>query len=335
MATILYAEIYVICLIITGLLLFWGGRSGTNSTSERWLRFLLIAFEINFASNLIFALVNNLLPLESLRVPLAYGFKTLFHITLAVGVYAWCGYADLQNQGAMVATRRNRLLSLILLAIPTAAAILNLRNHQLFTIGGQGEYIRGPLFQWEMGYLAVLSAWFAMPLLKRLPEELEPSRRAHIWLLSSFPLCILAAWLLSVVAGEKVPVICVCVTVELLCLYVDISTRQISMDKLTQVNNRQNLLSFLEYKMKFHEESIFLLMIDVDYFKSINDTYGHLEGDEALIQISRILKNSCSGYRRRPYIGRYGGDEFIIILEGTRDEREHMCETIRENLRFA
>ena len=332
MASILYAEIYLICMIITGLLLFWQSKAGANSASERWLRAVLIAFEVNFAFNFLFTAVNSLEVLGNLRNPLSWGFKTLYHIALAAGVYCWCGFADIQNRGQFFGRRKTQLLMLGIWLIPTAFIIANLWNHQLFEITEAGEYKRHVLFQWEMGYFSAVSTAFSVPLLGRLPEELEPTRRAHLWLTASFPLCILASWLLSIV-GEKIPVICVCITVELLCLYVDTSTRQISMDKLTQVNNRQNLMSFLEYKMKYHEESIFLLMIDVDYFKPINDTYGHLEGDEALVQLSRILKKSCAGYRRRPYIGRYGGDEFIIILEGTREEQEKLCETIRTLLK--
>ena len=329
---ILYCEIYAFCLVITGLMLLWLVRSALNSTSDQWLRRVLGAFVASFACNLIFTLLKIVnLPMQ-LQLPLLTAFKTAFHITLGAGVYAWCGYADIQNGGRLFSKRKTFLCTLVMLAIPVAMALWNLKSHQLFEITAEGEYKRHFLFHWEMGYFAALSTAFSLPMLSRLPEEQEPSRRGHLWLTASFPLCVLAAWLMTTV-GEQIPVICVCVTIELLCLYVDSSTRQISMDKLTQVNNRQNLMSFLEFKMRYHEESIFLLMIDVDYFKPINDTYGHLEGDEALIQISKVLKKSCAGYRRRPYIGRYGGDEFIIILEGTREEMEALCNSIRTLLK--
>ena len=332
MTELLYGEIYLFCLIITSLLLFWQVKRGASSASEQWLRRVLVAFVINFAMNLLYTAFFALRPVPEMTLPVCYALKTLYHITLAAGVYAWCGFADIQNRGQFFGKRPARLLTLILFLLPVGFMLWNLKSHQVFEITLEEGYRRRGLFHLEMGYFAAISTAFSVPLLARLPEELEPSRRASLWLTASFPLSILASWLLSTV-GERIPVICVCVTIELLCLYVDTSTRQISMDKLTQVNNRQNLLSFLEYKMKYHEESIFLLMIDVDYFKPINDTYGHLEGDEALKTLSNILKKSCAGYRRRPYIGRYGGDEFIIILEGTREEMETLCDTIRTLLR--
>jgi diguanylate cyclase (GGDEF)-like protein len=127
-------------------------------------------------------------------------------------------------------------------------------------------------------------------------------------------------------------VINVAITIELLCLFMGTSTQQISMDKLTQVNNRQNLLGFLDYKLLNHDEKIFLLMMDLDYFKTINDTYGHLEGDDALIRAAQALKIACGDFKRRPYIARYGGDEFIVVIESSKPEAEALIACIRETL---
>ena len=131
---------------------------------------------------------------------------------------------------------------------------------------------------------------------------------------------------------QSFPIISVAITIELLCLYMGTSTQQISMDKLTQVNNRQNLLNFLEYKVANHSEKLFLFMMDLEYFKSINDTYGHLEGDDALIRAAKALKMACGNYRRRPYVARYGGDEFIVVIESTKAEADALLASIHENL---
>ena len=136
--------------------------------------------------------------------------------------------------------------------------------------------------------------------------------------------CFLAALLLSPVSGP-IPVICVCVTLGLLCLFLGNTMQQISTDKLTQVNNRQNLLGYLDYKLKNHDEALYLLMMDVDSFKTINDSFGHLEGDKALVCVSAALKKACASCRRRPYIARYGGDEFIILLEGSEEEARRLA----------
>ena len=122
------------------------------------------------------------------------------------------------------------------------------------------------------------------------------------------------------------------VTIELLCLYMGSSIQQISVDKLTQVNNRQNLLGFMEYKLVNHDERLFLFMMDQDYFKTINDSYGHLEGDDALIRAAKALKSACGDFRRRPYIARYGGDEFIVVVDSSQAEADALLDCIHQSL---
>ena len=70
-------------------------------------------------------------------------------------------------------------------------------------------------------------------------------------------------------------------------------------------------------------------MVDVDYFKTINDTFGHLEGDNALVIVADTLKLACNSMTKRPFIARYGGDEFIIVVEGTIEEARQLCEEIK------
>ena len=332
MAIALYAEVYLICLLIDSLLLFWSGKSVSNSADEQWLRRLLLAFFANYASNLLFTLSRFLTFMPGMQTYLLYGFKSLYHITLCLGVYAWCGYAEAQRRTGIFKNKLVRKLSIIPLAIPILAVLFNLRTHNLFEITAEGEYIRHNMFHYQMAYLVTVSLFQSLPLIRRIPLEFEPNRKSHLALTASFPLCVLVAWIMSNI-GEGFPVMCVCTAFELLCMYMDSSTHQISLDKLTQVNNRQNLLSFLEYKLLNHEESLFLLMMDVDYFKSINDTYGHLEGDEALIHVAKVLKNACGSYQRRPYISRYGGDEFIILLEGSKADCDKLCEDIQSSLK--
>jgi len=60
---------------------------------------------------------------------------------------------------------------------------------------------------------------------------------------------------------------------------------------------------------------ISVMMIDVDRFKQINDTFGHAEGDRALMLVSESLKRTCGQIKVPIFIGRYGGDEFTLIIQ--------------------
>ena len=88
-------------------------------------------------------------------------------------------------------------------------------------------------------------------------------------------------------------------------------------DGLTGVNNRQYFMQLaaeeFEKAERYHQPFC-LVMIDIDKFKSINDTYGHLDGDEVLRHFARVIFQDI---RKFDVAGRYGGDEFILIFPNT------------------
>ncbi len=84
-------------------------------------------------------------------------------------------------------------------------------------------------------------------------------------------------------------------------------------DTLTNVFNRRQLDNLLEKELSYAQRyniEFSLIILDVDYFKNINDQFGHLTGDKILVEISKILKQQT---RKVDYVGRWGGEEFLII----------------------
>ena len=78
----------------------------------------------------------------------------------------------------------------------------------------------------------------------------------------------------------------------------------------------------------------YMIMFDVDNFKSINDTYGHLFGDEVLSKIAGIINANLNG---RGIAGRFGGDEFYIFTNNIKDEEalRILLTTMRKELQYA
>ncbi|WP_207726528.1 GGDEF domain-containing protein [Anaerocolumna chitinilytica] len=116
---------------------------------------------------------------------------------------------------------------------------------------------------------------------------------------------------------------------SLLIIYINIQDSSLDTDYLTGVYNRRQLDKYLNIRIKNSNElkTFSAMLIDLDGFKKINDTFGHDTGDEAIKEAAQIIRNSL---RRDDFVARYGGDEFFVILDSS---DEHILETAVERMK--
>jgi len=104
-------------------------------------------------------------------------------------------------------------------------------------------------------------------------------------------------------------------------------------DRLTQVPNRVRLDYVLEEafeQAQHHETKFSIILLDIDYFKEVNDEFGHQVGDLVLMNVAQILQNTI---REQDTVGRWGGEEFLVICpQTTLDEAVKVSEKIRQQL---
>ncbi len=104
-------------------------------------------------------------------------------------------------------------------------------------------------------------------------------------------------------------------------------------DPMTKLYNRRYFTSASAHIFdlaKRHKTNISLIMIDIDNFKSINDTYGHKTGDDVIVNLANILRNQ---QRKSDIICRFGGEEFLILLPNTTlQNAKIVAEKIRKNV---
>jgi len=125
-------------------------------------------------------------------------------------------------------------------------------------------------------------------------------------------------------------------------MYHDISARKraeddlkalLLVDELTGLPNRRAFITLSEQALKLAmrmERDVLMIFIDVDHLKYINDTYGHLAGDRALIDTARVLRESC---READIIARLGGDEFVALMTVDSDQTgELVCDRIKSRV---
>ncbi|WP_022670284.1 diguanylate cyclase [Hippea alviniae] len=104
-------------------------------------------------------------------------------------------------------------------------------------------------------------------------------------------------------------------------------------DFLTKLYNRRSIITFLEKFIalsKRNNKPLSFMILDLDKFKRINDTYGHLVGDDVLREVARVIEKSI---RSSDIAGRFGGEEFSVILPETElDKACEVAERIRANI---
>jgi diguanylate cyclase (GGDEF)-like protein len=104
------------------------------------------------------------------------------------------------------------------------------------------------------------------------------------------------------------------VVLSLFIVFLNIQNRSIFTDYLTGANNRKKLDIYIRDKINASTEkkTFSAILIDLDNFKSINDTFGHDAGDNALQEFVKLLRTCL---RSNDFIARFGGDEFYIVLD--------------------
>lgn len=108
-------------------------------------------------------------------------------------------------------------------------------------------------------------------------------------------------------------------------------------DPLTQLYSRRYLNEtedrFVRADLRSQEKHLYILFLDIDHFKAINDTYGHLEGDQVLQQLGSILRQST---RPQDLCVRYGGEEFIVLTLAEEDQTVlQLAERLRKKAYFS
>ena len=182
----------------------------------------------------------------------------------------------------------------------------------IFYINDANVYVRGQLF-WlqEIGAVAMLLVSFFHILYCVVRKKRKTAGNEAGKLLAFYIIPVIGTLVSMPFTG--MPGTWTCASVSIILIYMNALDREVLRDSLTGLNNRKALGgAFSEYaKLANPDNRLFLFMMDLDGFKSINDRYGHPEGDRALTATGRVLLRSVQGMRS--IVVRYGGDEFLVL----------------------
>ena len=286
-ASFLYIEVNLLCVLICGVILIRCLRSIDKRRKARYFCSMTICFEINFLCDLVWRIIDN--RHASTPISLNYLINCLYFSAGTLGCYFWFMYAEISQGGWASRRQRNAWLALLpalgLIGITTASC----RTGWVFSIDENNRYLRGPLHLWQLGLSFAYVLLTSAKALCKAFQKKHFERRMELLSLAAFMLLPLGFVLLQVIYLGQVPTLCMGYTVTLLVVYLNILDQRITIDPLTQVYNREQMVRYLSHKLRSagEDSSLFLLMLDADNFKHINDRYGHVEGDSALIRIAR------------------------------------------------
>lgn len=311
MANHLYIEIQFICVVFFGVMLYRLYVAGDNRTSQLFFKILIALGLICFLCDGCQAIAREVNPNNPVPI---YFFNIVYYISLAAGGHFWFLYSETEQGETYVNSRKIQLLISIPAQFVCLLALSAPFNHLLFYVTDTGNYTRGDL---HFIQLLISYAYISITSIKAFvlsTKVKDVTKRSHLRTTAGLiiPIAICGA---CQIALPNLPILCVGYCDSLLFCYLAMQEENISIDPLTGISNRRRLLHNLETLIDRAEDSgtpFGVLMVDVDKFKGINDTYGHVEGDNALKQIAAALKSvSEPGVN----IYRYGGDEFIVTSE--------------------
>lgn len=241
--------------------------------------------------------------------------ELLYTMNILFG-FLWILFADAKVYSENKLLKKRFIPMILPLLVMLVLLIANIFNGWIFEISEENVYSRNFLFVFD--YAVTYSYLLAGAGI--LYKNRSSTKRYTYLPVLLFILPVAIGSLLQFLF-YGIATLWLSAAIGLTSLYISIQTENAYLDRLTGVYNRHYFETYVSalYKAAARDskkQKIAALMIDIDRFKSINDRYGHVVGDDALICSARILRASVG---KNAHVVRYGGDEFLVIL---RDKSE-------------
>ena len=308
---IFYVEASLVCIIILSMLLIHDILHSTKQEKQIWFNRAIISFILYFVSDAFWAAVlGGALPNPRWLVVL---LNLSNYILMSVMAYEWFMFMAASEKLPFRSSKAKTRLLLLPMVISILFIVVAYIVSPYFLISESGGLniwyhplqIAAPLF-----YLLTASAISLNNVRKAESNE----EKKNYWPFGIIPLGVIACGLIQLLTLNA-PTFCFGCTLMLLWFYIQHMQTMISVDELTRLNNRGQINRYME-QVRYRENVVVsIMMIDINRFKQINDTYGHAEGDRALMLVSEALRRTCEQVKAPIFIGRYGGDEFTLIIQ--------------------
>ncbi len=331
MEGILYCALNLFCLSILIMIVLQILRSSDKRISQMMYSWFIISSAILCASDLIWGIIDFSYTWQ-FSDSVDFAVNSIYHIFTLVVSFMWFLFAESEQETRTASTKTGLIISIIPFVIGVSIIAGSYWENWVFCINDEGVYERGPLYIVHIGICFFYILLTSLKAFIRSFYKKNYVNRAKYRTLASFCIFPLISGVFQVLLVGS-PMLSVGVTFAALQVYVSTREQLISVDPLTKLNNRAEMVRFLDNKMRNRSanKDLYLFIMDIDYFKKINDKFGHIEGDTAITMAADALRNAVkkTGF----FVCRYGGDEFVIVGEAKTDFNPgEFCELINEKL---
>jgi diguanylate cyclase (GGDEF)-like protein len=317
------------CCVYLLIILF---RMNTSIGTERQvqtLKYMIYAFIVIIITDGIWAVNEG--QLFSLPGGVVNFADSIYAASISMGCYLWFLYVITRLEPPFIS---NRKLD-ILVRIPVIIVIL-LDLSSIFTgwisTNNSNTYDQEGTFYTI--HLAICSLYLLFAAVLSLLRAFRTHSRAERGEYIMYALCMFLPYSGGFFFDyfPTVPFLVLSLFLVINLLFLTAQDMQIFNDALTDLNNRRRLDQFLEKRLRdaSEKEPLAIFMIDINAFKSINDTYGHMEGDDALRTVASALKDTARQFNA--FIARYGGDEFCLVADVSKTAPEEIEAALHRNL---
>lgn len=325
----LYSGINLFCILVVAIILINHTELKNKSPSGKSLRMVLYGSIVLFVIDFIWGLLYNDFTKNDF---VEWFLNAIYYAAIfSIGIL-WIVYVSNVIEEPIKDNRKGMITIVVLIVMMTIFLLLSQWTDWSFhTETLSGEEMNWPVFiTFLLMLILPLLVTCAHVLYKIYKTDVRTYRHEYLTAII-FVIPVIICDIFNILWAD-IPMLSIGLTLGIVIMYYNMQNQMITLDPLTQINNRTYLEKYFEEvstKENLNGRNLYFAMMDLDHFRAINDEFGYDEGDHALKIVANILNEACGN--DECFLARVGGDEFAAIqICENRSVIERICKRVEE-----